>query len=187
VRTSLCFAILTGQVFWFKLSPMDDNPTPSSSTGSNKTILYVVVAVVVLALVGGGYAFKHQIKTLLMPGATQPETTTMAPEPAQTTTTAPTTGTIMQASEVDYTATGFSPASITVKKGTIVKFINKSGASMSVASNPHPTHTDYPGFDQGKSDAQGKDEYDFTFDKVGSWGYHNHLKSSDRGTVIVTE
>ena len=89
--------------------------------------------------------------------------------------------------EVDYTATGFSLATVTVKKGTTVKFINKSGGSMSVASNPHPIHTDYPGFDQYKSSQKGQNEYDFTFDKVGTWGYHNHLNASDGGTVIVTE
>lgn len=89
--------------------------------------------------------------------------------------------------EVSYTSSGFSPTTVTIKKGATVKFINKSGNKMDVASNPHPTHTDYSGFDQWKSASKGKDEYSFTFEKVGTWGYHNHAKASDGGTVVVTE
>ena len=136
----------------------------------NKNYL-VLGGVVLVLLVGGlGYAFKHQIKTLLMPEAPVMEKTTME-----------------KAAEVDYSATGFLPATITVKKGSTVKFVNKGTGPMSVASNPHPTHTDYPGFDQWKSEFKDKSEYDFTFDKAGTWGYHNHVNPTDVGTVVVTQ
>ncbi len=150
----------------------------------NKTYIYVVVAVVVLALVGAAYAFKSQIKSAVMPKtAALVETTTV---PVAVPTASP-TGAVAASVEVDYTATGFSPASVTVKKGETVKFVNKTTSPMSVASNPHPTHTDYPGFDQFKSSQKGQAEYDFVFDKVGTWGYHNHAKPGDTGTVVVTE
>lgn len=153
----------------------------------NKNYLVVGAVVVVLLLAGLGFAFKHQIKTMLMP-QTQTSETSQAPQTSQT--PAENNSGVMEKEvivEVDYTNSGFSPATITVKKGTTVKFVDKSGVPMSIASNPHPTHTDYPGFDQGKSDAKGKEDYSFTFDKVGTWGFHDHLRPSNGGTVVVTE
>lgn len=87
---------------------------------------------------------------------------------------------------VTYTDTGFAPASITVKKGTTVTFVNSSAGSMWVASAPHPTHTNYPELDQLKS-VEKNGMYEFAFDKVGTWKYHNHMKPTDFGSVTVTE
>ena len=86
---------------------------------------------------------------------------------------------------VTYDGSSFSPKVVTIKKGDSVIFINQSDKSMSVASNPHPTHTDYPGFDQYKSAEKGMASYTFVFEKVGTWGYHNHLNPSVTGTVKV--
>ena len=97
------------------------------------------------------------------------------------------TGQLNTSAEINYTDAGFSPATLTVKSGTTVKFINKTDGIMGVSSNPHPTHTDYPEFDQTKTEFKGKNEYSFTFIKVGVWGFHNHAKASDGGTVTVTE
>lgn len=85
---------------------------------------------------------------------------------------------------VEYTNQGFSPHSITIKKGETVTWVNKSGDSMWVASNPHPTHTDYPGFDELQGVPNGG-TYSFTFEKIGNWGYHNHLEPSNQGIVVV--
>jgi plastocyanin len=87
--------------------------------------------------------------------------------------------------EVNYTAAGFVPKTIEIKAGQTVKFINKTSGALSVASDPHPTHTNYPEFDQWKSSAKGQKEYSFTFTKIGTWGYHNHADESKTGTVIV--
>lgn len=80
---------------------------------------------------------------------------------------------------------GFSPATITIKKGTTITWINNDSVNHLVASNPHPVHTDLPGF-QSQNLSLGE-SYSFTFDKVGTFGYHCHLHPSMRGTVIVTE
>ncbi len=88
---------------------------------------------------------------------------------------------------VIYDVNGFSPSAITIKKGTSVLFLNKTGKKASVASNDHPAHLLYPEFDQYKTDAKGKDEFRFTFEKAGTWGYHDHLNASMTGTVTVTE
>lgn len=87
---------------------------------------------------------------------------------------------------VSYTDSGFSAASISVKSGTTVVFTNQSSKSMWVASVVHPTHQLLPGFDQLKSVGKGG-SYEYTFTKVGTWRYHNHVSPSDTATVIVTQ
>lgn len=95
-------------------------------------------------------------------------------------------GQSMVKESVDYTDNGFVPNIINIKIGTSVTWINKTGSLMWVASNPHPVHTDLPGFDQLSS--IGKDgTYTYTFEKVGNWGYHNHMLPSDTGVVKVTQ
>lgn len=85
---------------------------------------------------------------------------------------------------VHYTDTGFEPAVVTIKPGDAVEFINKSQASMWVASAVHPTHEELPEFDQ--EEAVGfNGVYDFTFEEDGSWNYHNHANSEHTGTVVV--
>ncbi len=85
---------------------------------------------------------------------------------------------------VNYTNNGFSPPSLQIKVGQTVQFVNKSGFGMWVASGPHPTHTDYPGFDEKRTVSNGG-MYEFTFTKVGVWGYHNHVNPSKSGSIIV--
>lgn len=110
--------------------------------------------------------------------------------------TSVTVGTPMSAT-ITLTASGFTPESVTVKKGGTVTFINETTGNMWVATAQHPTHTVYAGttlaehcngasdtsFDQCKN---GK-EYSFAFNKVGSWKYHNHLVAGQFGTVVVVE
>lgn len=84
---------------------------------------------------------------------------------------------------VTLTANGFSPASITVKAGTKVTWNNQSGAGAIVNSDPHPIHTAYPPLNLGSFKDGGT--LSLTFDKSGTYGYHNHLNPSQTGTVIV--
>jgi plastocyanin len=87
---------------------------------------------------------------------------------------------------VAYTDSGYVPAQVTVKKGTTITFRNDSSSGMWVASDVHPTHQLLPGFDQKKSATKGG-TYEYTFTKVGTWKYHNHVKATDTGVVVVTE
>lgn len=96
---------------------------------------------------------------------------------------------------ITYTDQGFSPKLLTVSKGTAVEFVNQSGRPMWVASNEHPTHTIYGGtsrtqhcpdtagtsFDQCSTG----NSFIFTFDRTGSWNYHNHTAASDGGIIVV--
>lgn len=95
-------------------------------------------------------------------------------------------GSVMTKAAVSYTDSGFTPNTITVKKGTTVTFTNQSTKGMWVASAVHPTHQLLPGFDQLKSVAKGG-TYEYAFDKVGTWKYHMHRNPSDTGSVVVTE
>ena len=82
---------------------------------------------------------------------------------------------------VTYTAEGFSPATITISAGETVRFVSAEGLPMRVASNPHPAHTDFSEFDQRGAG----NEYSFTFEKAGTYHYHNHQRPAEEGTVIV--
>lgn len=150
---------------------------------SKSLTYFLLVAVVLIIGVVGVKAYNSQYSYgTMMPVQATPAAAAPTVQTVQTVQMEP-----VQNPVVEKTDTGFSPATVTIKKGTTVKFINKTSAKMSVASDPHPTHTNYPEFDQYKSDAKGKTEYDFTFEKVGTWGYHNHINPSETGTIIVTE
>lgn len=87
---------------------------------------------------------------------------------------------------VTLTDKGFSPSPVTVKAGTTTTFVNESSGAMWMASDPHPTHTLLPGFDQLLSVGKGG-TYEYIFTKVGTWTYHNHMTPTVKGTVIVTK
>lgn len=93
---------------------------------------------------------------------------------------------------VIYTDAGYSPTTITIKKGEAVIFKNQSSRSMWTASATHPTHRVYPTtggclgstFDACKG-VQTGDVWSFKFDVSGAWKYHDHLSPGDRGEIIV--
>lgn len=95
-------------------------------------------------------------------------------------------GGIQARTVVVFSAAGFSPNPVTVKAGTTVSFVNESSGGMWVASDPHPAHTLLSGFDQ-KSGVESGSAYDYTFTKIGTWTYHNHLVPTAKGTVVVTQ
>jgi plastocyanin len=81
-------------------------------------------------------------------------------------------------------AESFSPATLTVEAGETVTFENESGDDKWPASDVHPTHEEYPGFDAGKAVLDGE-SYSFTFERPGRWGYHDHLRPELKGTIVV--
>ena len=95
---------------------------------------------------------------------------------------------------VIYTDSGYSPKSLTIKKGETVVFKNESSRGMWTASAMHPTHNGYPTtggclgstFDECEAIQPGG-SWSFKFDFAGSWGYHNHVSASHFGKIIVEE
>lgn len=141
----------------------------------------IFVSVAAIALVAAGCnkaSTTPNITPPVSPATTVPESTTTPPVSLQ--------------NVVTYSDAGFSPASLTVKKGDTVVFKNTASDGVHVASNPHPTHDGYPTtggcvsstFDSCATTEPGQ-SWSFKFDIVGSWGYHNHLNPSERGTIVV--
>ncbi|HLD80304.1 MAG TPA: plastocyanin/azurin family copper-binding protein [Candidatus Nanoarchaeia archaeon] len=93
---------------------------------------------------------------------------------------------------VRITSSGFEPKTLTIKTGTTVTFTNEDSNQHWPASAMHPTHTAYPEsggcigskFDACKGLAQGE-SFSFTFNEIGSWGYHDHLRASMTGKIVV--
>ncbi len=105
------------------------------------------------------------------------------------TTSASTSGTVANVNSkgeyiVTYNGVNFSPKTLTIAAGKSVVFINQSSKSMWVASDPHPSHDNYPEFDEDKTVGTGG-TFHFTFVKTGVWGFHNHNNPSATGTILV--
>lgn len=159
---------------------------------------YIIAGVVVLVAILIGFFFgKESAVAPQEPvnGASEQATTTptvtTAPSKTTTTTTAPkttTTGaaTILKDGSylVTYTNTGFSPKTLTIKKGKSVHFVNNSSKAMSLTTTDTTNSQVYAEFNQGKTVGKGG-SYDFTFLSSGTWGYMNRNNQVDRGTVIV--
>lgn len=73
----------------------------------------------------------------------------------------------------------FTPATISVKKGTKVTWTNMDSIQHNVVGD-NDSMLKGPLLDQGKS-------YSFTFDKTGTFTYHCMPHPYMKGTVIVTE
>ncbi len=80
----------------------------------------------------------------------------------------------------------YAPQSFTIKKGAKVTFLNDADSLRWPASDLHPSHLIYPEFDQKQPIEKGQ-SWTFQFDKVGEWGYHDHLAPYITGTIKVTE
>lgn len=159
-------------------------------------------ALAMVVILGGGYLlWQGSQNTPITPTpsptpSVQPPSTgsgQAGPTPAPT----PTPSVPMTAT-ITYSGTSFSPSEVTVKKGGSVTWKNASGAKMWVASAQHPSHTVYAGtarqehcpdtagtaFDQCAGESG---DYVFSFQKVGTWNYHDHLNATAFGKVIVVE
>lgn len=86
---------------------------------------------------------------------------------------------------ITYTSTGFEPATMTVKKGTVITIKNESSRDLQFASDEHPSHLDNPEMNVPTLSPGESESYTAT--AVGTWGYHNHLDEDETGTITVTE
>jgi plastocyanin len=85
---------------------------------------------------------------------------------------------------VQVTSSAFSPSTITVKKNQSVTWTNADTASHEVASDPYPSHAILPAL--ASSSLNQGDSYTFTFEKTGTYTYHDPLNpAAIKGTVIV--
>jgi plastocyanin len=84
---------------------------------------------------------------------------------------------------IKYNGTNFTLSSDRMKAGGTVRVINDSQDDLDFDSDPHPVHTDNPELNAG--DIAPGESKTFVIDKKGTWGFHNHLDSSQHGQLIV--
>lgn len=85
---------------------------------------------------------------------------------------------------IELTNDGFHPKKLIINRGDTVKFSSNNDEPYWPASNSHPIHNIYPEFDP-KRPLEPSETWEFTFTKVGSWDFHDHLYSVAQGTVDV--
>lgn len=88
-----------------------------------------------------------------------------------------------QKAAVTLTASGFNPETLTIKRGTVVIWINQSGADGSVNSDDHPTNLLYPVLNLGRF--SNGSSMTALLDKPGKYTYHNELNLDQKGTITV--
>lgn len=122
---------------------------------------------------------------LLNNTSTQQSTAQPTTQPIPTQTIATPTPEATQANEtiVEVTDEGFLPASLTIKKGTKIVWINRTDNPVTVNSDPHPIHTLYSKLNLGSFITS--KTVQLIFDEPGTYKYHNHLEASMTGTIIV--
>ncbi len=139
----------------------------------SKSVIIGVIAIIVI--LGGGYLLVHKKST--------PTTSNNTSNSTSTNTTPSTSTDKTAAATITYSNNGFSPGSTTVKAGDAVAIKNTSSNELQLNSNPHPVHTDDSDLNVG-SIAAGQSKT-FVVNKVGTFGFHNHLNASDTGTITI--
>ena len=97
---------------------------------------------------------------------------------------------------ISFTKEGYEPREVTIKVGQTVRFKNDDAEQDSwPASAVHPTHALYP--EKSAADCLGSafdscrglkpgEQWDFTFNSLGEWRFHDHIHPSKNGVVKVT-
>lgn len=152
------------------------------TTHSTKVVIALCAAVAVVAFIGGYFLRDQKAEDDTANATATPKVSVV-----KTVTPTATVASKPVSYTVKLTATGLSPASLTVKRGDTVTILNTSGVSFWPASNPHPSHSDCPGFDALRGLSNGE-SYTVTFSSIQTCGYHNHLdpaNASMQGTITV--
>jgi plastocyanin len=146
--------------------PPDDTPktvlpAPDKTGGKMKTLLkFSIIALVVLVVIAG--------ITRIFDNSSS-RSAVITPETV---------------ARVEVTDQGFVPATLTVKAGTVVEWSSTDGTtSHIIAANPYPTSSDLPDLVSPQMGSGAK--YRYTFNKAGTIKYHDKLKPTVNGTIIV--
>ena len=107
-------------------------------------------------------------------------------------------GTLNAENIIQMTYKGYDPVDLEISVGDSVTFFIVDVDKHWPASDVHPTHSVYPDSDINKCGSNEADEifdacrglvqgesYSFTFNEVGTWEYHDHLKPSMKGSINV--
>ena len=144
----------------------------------NALIAVIVAAVVLIGL--GAFAISTKSKNTSNTSSsygTTPQSSTSGSEAKPTPSPTPPA---TESNAVTIANFAFSPADITVKKGTTVTWTNKDSTTHTVTESDGQKGPDNTGLESGKT-------YSFTYDTVGTFKYHCTIHPSMTGTVTVTE
>jgi plastocyanin len=133
---------------------------------SNK---YLLGGFVLLIIVVGVFLFlnnKNNSKTVQQANAPQPTQAKQVKE-----------------ANVTVTNSGFDPATINIKAGTTVVWINKSGQNATVNSDIYPNNLLWSFLNLGEFD--NNSNVSVVFEKSGKYTYHNQLSPNQKGTIVV--
>lgn len=84
-----------------------------------------------------------------------------------------------------FTANGFEPSELTVKKGTIITITNNASSDVQFSSDDHPSHLENS--EMNLKVLSPGESTSYTPQKAGKWGFHDHLNDTKTGTITVTE
>lgn len=148
---------------------------------SKKVILSIIGVLVIV----GGAAFAVMMMNSDDMAAPATETSSQASDLPLNKETTDNESEAKTATVITFTNDGFSPATLTVKKGTVVTVKNDSSTQVQFSSDDHPTHTINQGMNLRVLAAG--ESATFTADEVGTFGYHDHIDASKTGTLTVTQ
>lgn len=142
----------------------------------------LIVLIVIIILAAGAYF-------LFLRGGQNKTSTTSTPigTPSTSSATPADEETSSSANTITFDGNSFSPSSVTVKSGDTLTWINNSSVDLEIGVNPHPIHTGNREISGGEfvlKIAPGESK-SVTVTKVGTFGYHNHLNSSQGGSIAV--
>lgn len=148
----------------------------------NKKLIGVVIAVILI--VAAVVLMSLNKKDVQAPSAGETIITdsnsgeTVPEEPTETAETSAT-------ATIVFTNDGFTPNTLSVKKGTVVTVKNESSKRVQFSSDDHPTHR--LNTEMNLKTLSAGESATFTADTVGTHGFHDHIDDSKTGTLIVTE
>lgn len=87
---------------------------------------------------------------------------------------------------VTLTEDGFVPEELVIAQNDKVIFQTDTGNPFWPASSLHPSHDIYPAFDAG-SRIIPPENWEFVFDKIGRWKYHDHINAHATGVITVID
>lgn len=145
------------------------------------TIVIVAVAIIAIA----GFVLLKSVPQVNQSQADVDSSTdtivSVSPNPTSTQT--PSDSVSQSETMISASANGFMPKEVVIKANTTVTWTNLNGIDITVNSDPHPAHTLYPFLNVGTIKAG--ERASLLFDQPGKYTYHNHLNSSQTGTITV--
>ncbi|MBL4644793.1 MAG: hypothetical protein JKX80_02920 [Candidatus Pacebacteria bacterium] len=89
-----------------------------------------------------------------------------------------------QSVHVELGESGFEPREVTIIQGGTVTFTTTMDKPFWPASNLHPSHSIYSEFDPLRP-LESQETWKFTFNRVGSYNFHDHIRSYFTGVIHV--